>query len=506
MTDLHSTTSLASEQNGTQHDMSVHALSNWWKPLLATPYRGSRARRRCFSALFSFVIAAVLLTIVVPSPAEAQSQTGWHVNDEPTLFGPAEWWKEGARGKGYGDNNYRYTLAIGGEETADNWAHWYLYTRNGRQQIQAYVPCNHATATVEYEIIASGTTLDRVRLNQQPVCGWQPLGEFDANGRDITILVADNRAAENFRRDGVLTSQIGVDAIRIRCVARCGNVSVTAPANLSASHLDEPPHSRGVLEFTWAAPMSSGNVEPTHYEWRIWRNGRSWEGTTTSTSIRLGNPRWSTKYWIQVGAVYGGIEGPVSETSFTMPASTTEPQPGGPGSNQPYVSDTHESNYDYSGRGCSDNADKWAFYQRQCTSYVAWRLNDAGISFHNTRYTNGGSGQVPLRDGVRRWSHAKYWGEAAEAVGIDVDGMPTSGAVALWEYGGPNVCRHVGVPKRERCYGHVAYVKSVSDDGNTITVSEYNYGAVRCSYGERTLKRGKQNWPDKFIHFERANP
>ena len=118
--------------------------------------------------------------------------------------------------------------------------------------------------------------------------------------------------------------------------------------------------------------------------------------------------------------------------------------------------------------------------------------------------TNGGRGQLPWREGwrggSRRWSHARFWGETAKAVGIDVDETPAPGAVALWEHGWPDLCRN------DDYHGHVAYVKSVSDDGNTITVSEYNYGAVRCSYGERTLKRGKHNWPDKFIHFERANP
>ena len=39
--------------------------------------------------------------------------------------------------------------------------------------------------------------------------------------------------------------------------------------------------------------------------------------------------------------------------------------------------------------------DPWNFYNRECTSFVAWRLNhDAGIAFHN-------------------WFKGHHWGDAA---------------------------------------------------------------------------------------------
>ena len=50
--------------------------------------------------------------------------------------------------------------------------------------------------------------------------------------------------------------------------------------------------------------------------------------------------------------------------------------------------------------------DKWNFYNRECTSFVAWCLNSRnGIPFTN-QY-----------GGVTRWGNAKEWGEVAKKLG-----------------------------------------------------------------------------------------
>ena len=52
--------------------------------------------------------------------------------------------------------------------------------------------------------------------------------------------------------------------------------------------------------------------------------------------------------------------------------------------------------------------DPWNFYNRECTSFVAWRLNnDAGVGFH-TYYL-----------GVH-WGNASNWRYAANQVGVPV--------------------------------------------------------------------------------------
>lgn len=101
--------------------------------------------------------------------------------------------------------------------------------------------------------------------------------------------------------------------------------------------------------------------------------------------------------------------------------------------------------------------DRWNFYNRECTSFVAWCLNSRnGINFTN-QYL-----------GVSSWGHAKDWGGVAQSLGIAVDMNPAIGAVA-WSSSGT--------------YGHVAWVSSV--DGDAVTVEEYNYNTP-YGFGERS--------------------
>jgi surface antigen len=88
--------------------------------------------------------------------------------------------------------------------------------------------------------------------------------------------------------------------------------------------------------------------------------------------------------------------------------------------------------------------DPWRFYNRECTSFVAWRLNSVnGVAFND--YYRG-----------PRWGDAQYWGGVAQSLGIPVDSTPVRGAVA-WEPSGD----------------HVAWVADVRSNG-TVDIEEYN--------------------------------
>ena len=118
--------------------------------------------------------------------------------------------------------------------------------------------------------------------------------------------------------------------------------------------------------------------------------------------------------------------------------------------------------------------DEWNFYNRECTSFVAWCLNSRnGVAFTN-QY-----------GGVSRWGNAKTWGTVAQSIGISVNSTPAIGAVAWWNTG---------------TYGHVAWVKSIN--GNTITIDEYNHG-VSGGYGERTISSSAVT--GGFIHIKDIN-
>ena len=180
------------------------------------------------TALATVVLSTVLAPIAVSAPVQAQTQTDWHVNDSPTLFGPNQYWYWGDPGHGYGSNYYRYTYAIGGESTADNWARWNMGSRVGRQEIQVYVPSNHATATVNYNITIGGSTYKRA-VAQRNISGWHSLGNWNTNGSEVVIAVYDNDATQHHERDGLAASRIGVDAIRMRCVSNCGSTASPPP-------------------------------------------------------------------------------------------------------------------------------------------------------------------------------------------------------------------------------------------------------------------------------------
>ena len=185
-------------------------------------YSPDKRSNRFDKAKALFVIAVVIAMmagILVPT-ASAQDQTSWYVNDNPSLFGPSQYWWAGDAGKGYGANNFRYTYGIAGESSPENWARWSMGTRVGRQEIQVYVPNARATATVLYRIDIGGTEYTK-RIVQRNAYGWTRLGTYDVDGASVTITLRDNDAFQHWNRDGYSASSIGVDAAAMRCVSRC---------------------------------------------------------------------------------------------------------------------------------------------------------------------------------------------------------------------------------------------------------------------------------------------
>lgn len=135
-----------------------------------------------------------------------------------------------------------------------------------------------------------------------------------------------------------------------------------------------------------------------------------------------------------------------------------------------FAADDYPSEYKQYGR--DEVVDRWNFYNRECTSFVAWRLNNNnGVPFHN------------YYGGVR-WGHAYNWDDAARSIGITVNSTPAVGAVAYWDSG---------------TYGHVAWVSAVSS-GN-ITIEEYNVN-WNGNYNTRTISSSD---PSGYIHIRDLN-
>jgi surface antigen len=121
-------------------------------------------------------------------------------------------------------------------------------------------------------------------------------------------------------------------------------------------------------------------------------------------------------------------------------------------------------------------ADKWGFYRGQCTSWVAYRLNQrGGVSFTNSY---GGKGT---------WGNAVSWARHARVLKMTVNGTPTAGSIA-W-YASTKAAKD----------GHVAYVEKVSSP-TSIVMSEMNYDAGN-GFWVHTITQSTGDWPTSFIHF-----
>lgn len=116
--------------------------------------------------------------------------------------------------------------------------------------------------------------------------------------------------------------------------------------------------------------------------------------------------------------------------------------------------------------------DPWTFYNRECTSFVAWRLNSVnGANFTNSmRGPNGKAG---------RFGNADNWGLNARSIGYAVNNSPAVGSVAWWST------------------MHVAWVAQVNSNG-TIVIEEYNRGSSG-NYSRRTINASSVTG---FIHIK----
>ena len=107
-----------------------------------------------------------------------------------------------------------------------------------------------------------------------------------------------------------------------------------------------------------------------------------------------------------------------------------------------------------------EQVDPWNFYCRECTSFVAWRINQLGVYF-----TNGMSGpNGPPTDDPPLFGNGEHWAEHASNLGYAVDNTPSVGAIAFFA---PGVSGAGDL-------GHVAYVAQMNGDG-TLVIEEYNF-------------------------------
>jgi surface antigen len=127
-------------------------------------------------------------------------------------------------------------------------------------------------------------------------------------------------------------------------------------------------------------------------------------------------------------------------------------------------------------------SDPWGFAERQCVSYVAWRLAEAGRPLDNARDS---------------WGSALTWDDTARRLGYEATGTPSVGAVAQWDGGERSAYWGPGSTSSNGWFeagpmGHVAWVTRVYPDGS-VQVSQYN------GTGTRTFSTMHVRAP-RFLH------
>ncbi|KAJ1950378.1 hypothetical protein EC988_004409 [Linderina pennispora] len=249
------------------------------------------------------------------------------------------------------------------------------------------------------------------------------------------------------------------------------------------------------MKFTAAATLLIATISPLVSAYPIYKadvvNCRSSPGTSgevvktyaKDTEVEIscqisgdtvkGNALWDktqdgcyvSDYYIKTGSS-GYVSGRCSDGSTgggsTSGGSTGSGSTGGGDSS----GNTGEMGDDYPYKSNCGPVDKWSYYQCQCTSFVAWRINSRlGIDFSN-RYKG------------KAWGNANEWDDAARNSGVTVSSTPKVGAVAQTNKGGGG-------------FGHVAWVAKV--DGDNVVIEEYNY-RVRRGYGTRTVPKSSFNY------------
>ncbi|SDY90989.1 Surface antigen [Amycolatopsis xylanica] len=194
-------------------------------------------------------------------------------------------------------------------------------------------------------------------------------------------------------------------------------------------------------------------------------NSGSWVTIVCTTKSEPVSGKWgsstiwdklSNGSWVADAFVYTGVSGAVEPE---CPATGRRPA----GDDYPYKN------------GDVNLADRWAMYIRQCTSFVAWRMEQVNGYFHNNMWRNGIAGH---------WGNAYEWNDNAIKLGYPVDHTPRAGAIAQFE---PGVSGASSA-------GHVAYISAVN--GSTVTIEEYNWSAYRY-----TTRQIPANSISNVIHF-----
>lgn len=257
-------------------------------------------------------------------------QTDWYVNDDPIFYGEGKWFGGAPVSSGngygdakYGDSNYAYAIETDYVNSSGARVVWEMGSRVGGQEIQVFIPIRNERypAEVQYRIIKkTGTesytimTSDRVTHTDGPrwhsLTGWETLSDgrtyWDTDGHPIEIELLYDET--NFERLG---TPVGADAVRMRCVTKCGP-EVVRPSVPSGVRFGPGPNWNPVSGATYYIVEASDSGGDTVYAGRMSCCGENLDLPPQAVRFRVsagnsaGESDWSD--WVQIPAAATGVQ------------------------------------------------------------------------------------------------------------------------------------------------------------------------------------------------------
>lgn len=162
------------------------------------------------------------------------------IEDSPDLFNSGDtgaWCSPVSRASNTGyEGDFMFTYAIGDQaESHDTSAEWNFTELDGNYTVEAWIPSEWATATVQYNIYSDlnqdleyddEEIIGSLFLDQAAGDEWRSLGEYQFTGNAM-IKFRNSDSPNDYRTDGTVAARIAADAIKLTLLESVSDAETT---------------------------------------------------------------------------------------------------------------------------------------------------------------------------------------------------------------------------------------------------------------------------------------